>query len=1256
MVNINMTTCLTVTHNGTVFAGTEGGGIARWDPSGNFASVQTIVENLPSNHIVDISTGRGVSYAITSLPDPFFLATGSGGIGWWNPGQIQGASGPLKMLRGGEDLLVLDAGGAVFISYDETGWVQPNLPSGVAADGWTLADLDGEVMALSNGTDVVLVDLANGNFTQISTPSVNDLDLVDGHLAIAADSHPDVYSIATGEWLGPNVTSTMSEVATGWVQVRNVDGRFHAASLEGVVISAEVNISDPGEVQIQGSIEEGEEVHVKDMEVLVDGNVLLATDKGIWLVANGGAAPYSSTSLSMPPSNDIYSVRWEADAQWTLTSVGISSVVFDSQGFPVEWLEGPTFAVAPTKDRLETAFKGGVVYMVGFGPTIHTYDTFASSALSRWGTIDTFEGQGAKVLDIGVAGDGALYVATEDGIQAMTNTEPPAFAPVPGAPDKVLCMEVYESGIEVGTEVGLYTYHFHNSSWTTPEDIWGRLPPGAYYDIAQSPTSTFYAMQGTLYYGASSKVLSTVHNISDLAGPVAMAGPVMAVVNGTLMAYDPTEDREVRYPEEERLSRVDIRAVDIGPGGMVYIATDSGLQRLGPFNTNWFSWTTTDGLSANDIRDLAVEPGSDDLWIAAYGGVDVMNTNTHETIRVGTEDGLPSNLVYDVMFRQDTEVWVGTDVGGAARKTLPSGEWQAFNMSTGLVADDVQAVAYLDEYILFGTDEGVTVLNLDDSTFSTHTASSTGFELPGDWVWCAIADAGEFIVGTNRGLGIYDIGLNHWVSTHVEGIEGEEIRSLAYGSEDSIWVGTGNGLVILNVPERGVVHVGIDDGLPGEEVLSIMKGSEGWMWVGTSAGVAVLDQNGSILATFSTRDGLVHDRVEAIAEHPDGRIWFGTAGGLSMLMKNRWDLLPQWSHVTIDIPDVSISLPDVRISPEYPTEDDPVTINVTVSNPSGLRAIVTIGLYEDDSGVPGEEVDRVIAYTEPGETYDVTLGWFAKGGDWTLWIVADPDNVVPETNEQNNLVAVNLHVNSPPVLLDPTYEIGEPWGLYPNHRVNITIDVTYVDADGDFPSEIWAGVIGSHGVEEPFDLVPIAGSGDHRTGITYTGEMPVKYGNSSIWFYTGDGRSYYGESMFVALNMNFTVDGIQTGDVLDGEVTFDVQAVEPWEGNEWWVVVILLTEPGTLARGDDIRLLFEGTGPTIVTDASGIPEGEYDIWVLTEDDRGLQGITIIPGVVVEHDDDSSQIPIGWPLISAIVLAAIVIVVVFFLFRKGGDDN
>ncbi|MCK4969895.1 MAG: hypothetical protein KAS77_05190, partial [Thermoplasmata archaeon] len=335
---------------------------------------------------------------------------------------------------------------------------------------------------------------------------------------------------------------------------------------------------------------------------------------------------------------------------------------------------------------------------------------------------------------------------------------------------------------------------------------------------------------------------------------------------------------------------------------------------------------------------------------------------------------------------------VGTDVGGAATKDLPSGDWLSYDSNSGLVASDVQALARLDDLMLFGTDEGVTILDFSASTFDTHTASSTAGGLPDNWVWCAMADVGRFYVGTGQGLGIYDTSMKSWSSVDVEGVTGLGVRSLARTDDGNLWIGTDDGLVILSSAHQVVANVGLEDGLPGEQILSLMVGSEGWMWLGNSGGVALVDMDGDVHATFTTDDGLVHARAEALIEHPDGTIWVGTAGGLCKLEKARWDLLEQTVAPREDLPDVYVA--DIIMEPDMPSAGDDVIFNVKIFNPTSLRAITAVEMALDENGSPGETVSQAIAYTEPGGSYSIELNWTATGGEHTLWFIVDPENRV----------------------------------------------------------------------------------------------------------------------------------------------------------------------------------------------------------------------------------------------------------------------
>jgi len=173
MVNVNETTCLCPAPVGGVFAGTAGGGIARWTEDGTLATLHTTADGgIATNHIVDIAPDIGTCLAIGDTEEPLVYATGAIGDRWFTQGKVEGAKGPLRALEGNDrGFLVLDASGAVYLSATGASWSRLDPKYGLRTTGWEVADRDGDILAVSNGTDVVLVDLNSINHWTKTSPS-----------------------------------------------------------------------------------------------------------------------------------------------------------------------------------------------------------------------------------------------------------------------------------------------------------------------------------------------------------------------------------------------------------------------------------------------------------------------------------------------------------------------------------------------------------------------------------------------------------------------------------------------------------------------------------------------------------------------------------------------------------------------------------------------------------------------------------------------------------------------------------------------------------------------------------------------------------------------------------------------------------------------------------------------------------------------------------------------------------------------------
>ncbi|MCK5251629.1 MAG: hypothetical protein KAQ96_01715, partial [Thermoplasmata archaeon] len=361
---------------------------------------------------------------------------------------------------------------------------------------------------------------------------------------------------------------------------------LNAVTFGGIVVTVNITVpADGDEVTLRGSLPDDLESNVTDMALLDNETVLLTTMNGTWVMGSGEAMPFSSSDLSMPRSNDIRSVSHQANTLWTLTPEGISFLEFDSLGRPYSWSEGPDLGDGATLDTLDTEYQEGRVYICGYGPGIHTYDAFASSAPSRWGRAHVYGDGRDQVLDV-LSVEGTLYTGGAYGLDRMVQgSDPPTFEIVPGSPSGVRCLYLIEASlIYLGTEHGLWSYNAANGSWNSPNDIIFGLLDGPVSDISFGGHTLDFAINDTLY-GAlfadhmEGKVFIKDSDIVRLSSRRGVGDPAWVAVGGRAFTSIDV-DLPHGEPEREGLGDAWINDLDIAPDGIVYLTTDSGLHRI----------------------------------------------------------------------------------------------------------------------------------------------------------------------------------------------------------------------------------------------------------------------------------------------------------------------------------------------------------------------------------------------------------------------------------------------------------------------------------------------------------------------------------------------------------------------------------------------------------------------------------------------------------------------------------------------------
>ena len=298
---------------------------------------------------------------------------------------------------------------------------------------------------------------------------------------------------------------------------------------------------------------------------------------------------------------------------------------------------------------------------------------------------------------------------------------------------------------------------------------------------------------------------------------------------------------------------------------------ESVTARAGVRQDVWHVLGTMDGLPSSVLFDV-FQDHRGHLWIGTENGVSRYDGITFTTFT--TEDGLAHDLVYAIAEDRNGNLWFGTRGGGISR--YDGAEFTTFTTEDGLAHDNVLALLVdWDGRLWIGT-EGGGVSRYDGKRFTRFT---TRDGLGADEVWAIWEDAkGDLWFGTEGGgVSRYD-GAEFTTFTTEDGLGHNWIRAIGEDGEGDLWFGTYGGGV-SRYDGRSFETFTAEDGLGDDWVYAITMDQRGGMWFGTHAGGAACYDDGRF-STYTTENGLAHDWVYAIEEDFEGHLWFGTVGGL----------------------------------------------------------------------------------------------------------------------------------------------------------------------------------------------------------------------------------------------------------------------------------------------------------------------------------------------------------------------------------------
>ncbi len=326
--------------------------------------------------------------------------------------------------------------------------------------------------------------------------------------------------------------------------------------------------------------------------------------------------------------------------------------------------------------------------------------------------------------------------------------------------------------------------------------------------------------------------------------------------------------------------------------GFVWLATEDGLVRYDGHDLVRYAYSRNalNGLPGNFIFGI-VEDAHGDLWLPTKDvGVARWNRATdrftvyrHDPKNAGS---LSSDTTRALIIDAGGKVWIG--MRGAGIDVLDPATGQIEHLrhdaadEASLVSDDVHALL-LDRRgtIWIGTANGLDQWQPEHRTFRHFRIDqiSSIFEDSHDSLWIGSLDAG--LLRMDRGGKILNAYRHD--AKQPASLASDEVRAVIEDRAGHLWVGTADGLDLLNARGDSFAHYRHD---PGDEeslrdsfVMSLYQDSAGLMWIGTRAG-GVSRWNPRSWQLGGHRPAwLVGKLVTSFAEAPNNRVWIGSLGG-----------------------------------------------------------------------------------------------------------------------------------------------------------------------------------------------------------------------------------------------------------------------------------------------------------------------------------------------------------------------------------------
>lgn len=341
-----------------------------------------------------------------------------------------------------------------------------------------------------------------------------------------------------------------------------------------------------------------------------------------------------------------------------------------------------------------------------------------------------------------------------------------------------------------------------------------------------------------------------------------------------------------------------VKDIIMDNSGNIWMCTNSGLSKLNMDNGNIINYKPDISDKHSLINSNAIcafQDKSGLIWVGTYSGISTFDSNVkiqHYKIRKNNYDaGLSGNMVTSIYEDHIGHIWIGTGQSGINIIDRTKKDVEKISYESNRITDIVGN----GEDIYIATKNGLLIVDRESREVIYNLNMDDG--LNSEYIRDLFFDSkGQLWIGSDNGINILDT-INKKIINVADLNTEYNFDQFATGdiledSKGNIWVGSflNKGLLRFdrNSREFKVFKQGEDNkSISNNTVRTIYEDSEGNIWMGTSGGINKYSYKDDTFTSYTTSDGMMNDTVYGILEDDMGNMWFSTNYGLEKLDINQ---------------------------------------------------------------------------------------------------------------------------------------------------------------------------------------------------------------------------------------------------------------------------------------------------------------------------------------------------------------------------------